>query len=511
MGQYFTRTITEILTISPSASSSNPPQLRSSGIQLAAAISGTTVFLAAVFAYFHNFTNMGSYFSSFTNTTTKNATSPLLQPAIDGDMDTIKDLIFEHWSEEKDEDNQHSIDETKDNAKNRKASSLIRRKIQSLIMQMDSNGNTPIIGAIYSGHLSIVQYFLNEWFLTTDDDAKDENDDDTTLLLEMLRCKNGMGCSPLWIAAGYGRDEILQYLIQTIATVTATKTLQSGEGQYDLLLEMIGAPNETGDSPFLAAVSKGHSKICQLLLESIHEYTTTTTVNRRQNQRTEVVSSFYDLLCQTNKAGDTPLSVCVSCGHDGELFSLLLDWEEKGLQDQKSQQQSLPERPLDRKSPKGGVTPLLLACERNNVRIVEELICNRRSTLHSVGVVSKMLAKCDDQGRSPLAVASFCGCMEVVQKLLSLITTEIEEEIKDIIREMINEKDQHGCTPLWLASRTGNAKMVQVLLNAGADKTLTDAKERRTPEEVAIHYKKDKVVDCFSIYAQQVENEIEKS
>jgi len=91
-------------------------------------------------------------------------------------------------------------------------------------------------------------------------------------------------------------------------------------------------------------------------------------------------------------------------------------------------------------------------------------------------------------GRGPLAVASFCGCDDVVDYLLNRT---------DPSTLGLNCVDDNECTPLWLAARTGNVTMVKVLVEAGADATITD-KDGLSPQDVASKFKKDKVEEYFT-------------
>ena len=63
-------------------------------------------------------------------------------------------------------------------------------------------------------------------------------------------------------------------------------------------------------------------------------------------------------------------------------------------------------------------------------------------------------------------------------------------------RELLNVLDNNECTPLWLAARTGNGKMVKVLLDAGADPSIKN-KDGLSPEEAAVKFKKQNVLDAF--------------
>jgi ankyrin repeat protein len=64
------------------------------------------------------------------------------------------------------------------------------------------------------------------------------------------------------------------------------------------------------------------------------------------------------------------------------------------------------------------------------------------------------------------------------------------------VATLLNKSDDAGSTPLWLACRTGNLKMVELLIEAGADETIAD-NEGLAPKDVASKYKKVKVDEYF--------------
>lgn len=397
-----------------------------------------------------------------------NGSTPLLQLAMEGNIDSIKAVIAQHCTASSSDT---AIDITTSTTTNNVPEQ--KEKIQSFVNQSDSQGNTPLHGAIFSGHLPLVQYLVN-------DCGAD------------ISLKNGMGCSPLWIAAGYGHAHVLRYLIETI------RARQDDEGQG--LICMLREVNNTHDTPLLAAVSKGHVDVSRIILQSANDND-----NDNELQQNAVETAIcYEMLCESNKAGDTPLAVCVGSGHDGPLLNLLLDWEEKQLRrweqserQQQQRKQRQQQRPLNHKNPTG-LTPLLVACERNLAPVVEEFIL-RRGASTSI---------CDEKGMSPLAVAAFCGCEDVVRKIISIISTDGDSKEKDdhsheegyatvLGKDILDQADGGGCTPLWLAARTGNAKMVQILVEAGADVTIKNNSDELTPEEAAIRFKKAKVIEFF--------------
>jgi ankyrin repeat protein len=175
------------------------------------------------------------------------------------------------------------------------------------------------------------------------------------------------------------------------------------------------------------------------------------------------------LIRTSNKAGDTPLKVAVAGGHDVELLKLILEADASITQE---------EMCINKKN-NLGISPLIIACERNLPVIVELLI------KHGADVNIR-----DSKGRHALAVSAFCGCDDAVTFLLSQIKQTSS------IAFLLNEKDDAGCTPLWLAARTGNLKMVELLMDAGADESIAD-NEGLTPNDVAFKFKKEKVEEYF--------------
>ena len=95
----------------------------------------------------------------------------------------------------------------------------------------DKDQNTGLGAACCGGHLPLVR-----------------------LLLEKTAnpgLKNNIGTSAVWLASGYGHDSVLSLL------------LESEQGRAQL-----NECNKAGDSPLLAAVSRSHLKIAQVLLEA---------------------------------------------------------------------------------------------------------------------------------------------------------------------------------------------------------------------------------------------------
>lgn len=358
--------------------------------------------------------------------------SSLVEPAISGNDELIKSLIGRHIAS--------YINSEVCNSK-------FDPQLQSYVNATDGEGNTPLIGAVYGGHLEIVSFLIEKCGAD-------------------ITKKNDVGCSPIWVAAGYSKLAVLEYLIDS---------LFMEDSNARNICRILSEKNNSGDSPFLAAVSKGYIDILKILFNSI---------DKLNNEHSDIVNGYkWTLLCEKNKASDTPLSVAVGAGCDCniELLKFLLDQEETCIAaiEKNDKKNLIIDRPLNAKNSKG-LTPTLVACERNNVEVLEEL--------HKRGPIFTE----DSNGRSPLAIASFCGCVEVTQYLLSI----------EAGKEMLDHKDNNGCTAVWLAARTGNLIILKLLIEAGADLSL-DGIDGLSVMDAAKKYKKDGIVD----YLVQLGNE----
>ena len=337
--------------------------------------------------------------SSTTSSTKKLDGSLLIQPSMNGDLKRIQELIGTYVG-------QHGNNEEDD--------------YRNFVNATDVDGNAAVHAATFAGHLNVLKFLVETCHASSTP-------------------KNKLGCSPLWLAAGYGHEELLKYIL-----LLERKNSNTEISYWN---------NSTGDSPLLAAASRGHATICEILLTHF-------TNNTNNNQADE----HSNLLYVCNAKGDSPLSVSIATGHE-KVVDVLLKWEE----DDKSTTNNV------NRVNKLGLTPLIIACERNHATIAVKLIQHGALPLS------------DKNGESPLAVASFCGCEDVVLELLKL----------DFGKNLLNTANtKTGNTPLWLAARTGNEKMVRIFMSHGADDTIPN-KENVTPYQAALQFKKQKVIDFF--------------
>ena len=335
----------------------------------------------------------------------------LLAASMEGNLDQVKTLLGKLIA---DSDNQSSL--------------------SSCVNASDSSGNTALHGAVFGGHLEVVKFLCISC--------------GADLLL-----KNSLGCSPIWIAAGYDKINCLEFLSQQLDAV----------GKLEKALM---DTNTSGDTPFLAAASRGNIAACKSMISLAETFLHTSDEASSLDLKLRMIRT-------VNNSGDTPLKVVVGEGHvELVTFLLQIDDEIEKIHNNNNNLQKC----INTKN-NNGLTPLIVACERNNVEIVKILLEYKAD-----------VKACDAKERNPLAVAAFCGCKDVVEYLLSN---------SSITTTLINEKDENGCTPLWLASRTGDLAMVQLLIDAGADATLKN-NEGLSPEEAATKFKKEKVQQYFA-------------
>lgn len=249
--------------------------------------------------------------------------------------------------------------------------------------------------------------------------------------------------------------KILTYLMDRTRMRFEAVFPDGGEAGKEMLGALCAA-NNTGDTPLIAAAHKGHGECARLLLDAADNAV-------KGGGSTEMLN-------RTTKGGDTAAHVAAGNieGGDAVLEELL--------------------KYADKSSPEGGeklvdvrnshgLTPLLIACERNSAPCVRLLLSHGAQPLP------------DAKGLHPLAVAAFCGCEEAASALL--------DSTAAAYASLLNTKCGEGeAAPLWWAARTGNAKMCKVLLEAGADIEGTN-KDGVTPLGAAEKYKKEKAAEVL--------------
>lgn len=327
-------------------------------------------------------------------------------------------------------------------------------KLESFVDRTDKDGNSALMFAIVSGHFVVVRFLIESCGAN-------------------IIIQNQHKFTPFWLSCGYGKIDILKYLMDRVLNNSEYQNTKESSTSSSFLWQILMLQNNSGDTPFCAAVSRNNYDICQLLIKKAREQDSAT-LHAREGPLS--FSTVKELLWCENDSGDTPLSVAVGYGHDGPLLDLLLGTEESVCK-QIGVDKDSENRPLNMRN-SNTLTPLLVACERNSDSIVKKLIEKG----------AKLFTRDSIDGRSPLAVAAFCSCKDVVKLLLSMDAN---------VKIDINDQDRHGCTPIWLASRTGDIKMVKILFDAGADMEIRN-KQDLNAYEVAVKFKKQSIIDFFS-------------
>jgi ankyrin repeat protein len=374
---------------------------------------------------------------------------------MDGNIDGVKKLIAEHIAEQGFTNNLDD-DEDKQPQSDRAAAAAAAAALEKYINTPgDAQQNTPLHGAVFGGHLELVKFLC------------------TTCHANVVQ-KNELGCSPLWLAAGYNHPKVMVYIMERILLLDANNDDDDDDDdKCPSEKAILKDANSTGDTPFIAAASRGNIETCRTLLLMV---STTATANKLGGKSTALA-----MLRWKNNGGDTALAVAVGAGHK-DVLDLILEWDTKCSKDQRSPQQLSC---MINQRNKQGLTPLLAACERGNADIVNRLVQAGAEFLP------------DEKGASPLSVVSFCGHEDVAKYLLSL---------PNGITTLLNQQDEpSGCTALWHAARTGNVAMVTYFLEQGADATIGNS-EGLTPEQVAAKFKKQAVVDVFFEHSKKQGN-----
>ena len=132
-----------------------------------------------------------------------------------------------------------------------------------------TNGATPLIMACRNGHLSIVEYLINEGRAQIEQTGSVIFDGETI-----------DGAPPLWCAAAAGYINIIKFLIKAGADVNKTTFTNSTplraacfDGHFDIVQYLveynadIEIANRHGHTCLMIACYKGHQKIVKYLLE----------------------------------------------------------------------------------------------------------------------------------------------------------------------------------------------------------------------------------------------------
>lgn len=254
--------------------------------------------------------------------------------------------------------------------------------------EVDAGGNHGLLGACCSGSEECVELLLA---------------DPAT----PLQLANSMGCSAVWLAAGYGHMPILKRLLSAGGDASAS--------------------NNTGDSPMIAAASRAHPNCILALLEA-----------------------GADVLA-VNRNGDSCLSIAAGKGLTEAVEAILAS---EALSSPVAAEGAAAASALVNAQNGSGITAVAAAAAFGDVRSVRALL--------SAG--ADAFTKRDKNGATALMVSAHCSNHECVAAILEGLGEGAEAKAR------LEFADPAGATSLWLAAAAGSKEAVSALLAAGADK-----------------------------------------
>eukprot|EP00729_Bicosta_minor_P009647 gene9647-16890_t len=352
--------------------------------------------------------------------------------------------------------------------------------------ERDVVGNTPLLYAIYGGHLSAVQALIKagrslreinhkahsallqaacgghtalvEWLLDKGFNISDSDTDGNTALLfaawggfldtmkvllgrgASLEETNNNGHTVLLSAANGGRIEVVEWLLTQGFELTET--------------------NNNGDTCLLLAAYGGHRDLCKWLLDrGVSEKERNncgftpllSAANGGQLDMVKWLLGRDSSLDEKDEDGYTPL-ILAACGGNIDMVQYFL---------------SLGADVSERNQ--NGDTPLLLAAYCGHSKLVVWLLDNGASLWERNGT-----------GMGALISAANGGNVEVVKQLLQWVAVE-----GSACGDSIENVDQGGYTPLLLAAQRGYPDVVQLLAMHGGNVHAKTLQHNNGVEELA--------------------------
>jgi ankyrin repeat protein len=343
-------------------------------------------------------------------------------------------------------------------------------------------GNTPLHTACEWGSVNTVKYLITE------------------KKCDVNTC-NDFGETPLHLACRHKRTEIVKLLLESSNCISINKVNNSKESPLHLacLLEDssianliltdrqfdhsdIDIPDVYGDTPLMNACRKGNVFIVKSLIDKgsnpayANEYSMETPIHVVcRMQRLDILQVLVKNIASDskfdhrNKFGETPLCVALD-----NYYTAAVDL----LVSKKLCNTSLSLRSSEYFHPRSqltGDTALHLACERDNIELVQLLVD------HSpVDVVNSF-------GNTPFHVAALNRTTTVMECLIKKYSGP------DSIGEFVNF---NGDSVLHLACKKGSFLIVNLLLDHYCNVTLKD-KSGNTPIHIACYMKKPNIVACL--------------
>ena len=315
----------------------------------------------------------------------------------------------------------------------------------------DGNGDTPLQIACGNGDVEAVRMMLSVGsaagskcpFAFASSSGANKAKSPHTQPVD-VNAVNFDGETALMFAAENGHDAVVELLVQ-----------------HSPLLD-VGKRNKRGWSAFSLAARAGHLTTVKLLLAAEAPECKESVEGPEQQQR---VASRLAVVNQQDRNGCTSL-IHAAGQHRRDVVAFLLQ-----------QGADLRLRDAD------GVSCLMRALHRGALDISLDLIAAARTRLSAADADAFLNAQSVD-GDSALSISSAFGHIGIVRALVRPEDTGAPSA-QVPVRVQVNNQDALGFSPVMRAAARGHAEVVELLLVAGADESLTNI-DGKTMHNVAI-------------------------
>jgi len=344
---------------------------------------------------------------------------------------------------------------------------------RELLETQNKNGDTPLLIAVYNGHLGAC-----------------------ALLLEAgvnAATTNNLGRNALHVAAAQGKLEIVQML--------ATP-------------ELLATDDNEGNTPLMSAAKIQHYQVYETLLLagldplavnkagekelSFAHAVLDRAISDNNAQIVGMLAFHHELLETRNEKGNTPLMETIAC-KKREAFQILV----------RAGADPLPVIQMGKVGIDCGQQALISAALKGDINIVQKLAIFKEL----------IVARARGDGSSPLLQTAYNGHRDACEILLKagadLMATNCEEEnalhvaawqghtavvqMLVVNKQLLEAREETGATPLLRAARAGQREICEILLQAGANPTTTN-----NAGQNAFHLGTEDVIKLFAAYKEEL-------
>jgi ankyrin repeat protein len=266
----------------------------------------------------------------------------------------------------------------------------------------------------------------------------------------VLACQNGNTALVESLLAAGANPNFAQRTGETVLMTAARTGLPEPVKALLARGAEVNAKERRGQTAIMWAAADGHAEVVDLLLKSGADFKTPL------------------------DGGFTPLFFAIRAGHT-DVVKLLL---KSGADVNEAMQ---PGRKASR-GPQSGMTPLLMAVENGHFELAIDLVKagadpnDQRAgytALHNITWVRKPNSGEDEDGQPPPDGSGKIDCLEFVRQLVKL-GADVNARIAKGSGGA-NKLNLNGATPFLLAAKTADIALLKLLVELGADPTMTNA------------------------------------